>query len=83
VKNVEAAGGAAVLHQGRRRAVRLVNVPPRERAPVLREYVRVATGGRKHFPVKVGAPLAEFDAIAEHYPVYRIDPEEARGSSRR
>jgi deazaflavin-dependent oxidoreductase (nitroreductase family) len=76
VKNVEAAHGAAVLRQGRRRPVRLVGVPPAERAPILREYVRVATDGRRHFPVQVGAPLSEFEAIADRYPVYRIDPAE-------
>jgi hypothetical protein len=48
-------------------------VPPTERAPVLREYVRVASSGRKHFPLAVGAPLANFAAIAEMYPVYRIE----------
>ena len=58
VKNVEAAKGAAVLRQGRRRAVRLVGVPPAERAPILSAYVRVATSGRHHFPVAVGAPLS-------------------------
>jgi deazaflavin-dependent oxidoreductase (nitroreductase family) len=79
VKNVDAARGAAVLRQGRRRPVQLVCVPPRERAPILREYVRVATSGREHFPVKVGAPLSEFEAIAERYPVYQIDPADARG----
>jgi deazaflavin-dependent oxidoreductase (nitroreductase family) len=74
VKNVEAAHGAAVLRQGRRRPVRLVCVPPAERAPILREYVRVAPGGRRHFPVQVGAPLSDFEALADRYPVYRIDP---------
>jgi hypothetical protein len=75
VKNVEAAQGAAVLHQGRRsRRVHLVAVPPVERAPILGEYVRVATSGRHHIPVAVGAPLSEFQAVAERYPVYRIDP---------
>jgi deazaflavin-dependent oxidoreductase (nitroreductase family) len=74
VKNVEAAQGDAVLRQGRRRAVHLVAVPPGERAPVLGEYVRVATSGRHHLPVAVGAPLSEFQKVAERYPVYRIDP---------
>jgi hypothetical protein len=41
---------------------------------MLREYVRVPTSGRHHFPVAVGAPLSEFEAIALRYPVYRIDP---------
>lgn len=74
VKNVEAANGEAVLHQQGRWPVRLVRLPPTERAPVLSEYVRVATSGRNHFPVAVGAPLAEFERIAARYPVYRIDP---------
>ena len=73
VKNVEAAAGRAVLRQRRRLPVRLVAVPPAERAPILSEYVRVATSGRHHLPVAVGAPLSEFQAIAERYPVYRIE----------
>jgi deazaflavin-dependent oxidoreductase (nitroreductase family) len=74
VKNVQAANGDAILRRGRRRRVHLVPVPPQERAPVLREYVRIAPGGRRHFPLPVGAPLAEFEKIAGGYPVYRIDP---------
>lgn len=74
VKNVEAAHGEAVVRQGRRRRVHLVAVPPEQRPPILREYVRIALSGRKHFPVGVGAPLSEFREIAERYPVYRIDP---------
>jgi deazaflavin-dependent oxidoreductase (nitroreductase family) len=73
VKNVEAAHGDAVIRQGRRRRVHLVPVPPEQRAPVLREYVRIAASGRQHFPVPVGAPLSDFEAIAGRYPVYRID----------
>ena len=59
--------------QGRPRRVRLVPVPPEQRAPILREYVRIAPSGRQHFPLPVGAPLSEFAAIADRYPVYRID----------
>jgi hypothetical protein len=73
VRNVEAAHGDAVLRQVRRHRVQLVPLPPAERAPILSEYVRVATSGRHHFPVAVGAPLSEFEAIAERYPVYRIE----------
>jgi hypothetical protein len=51
-----------------------VKVAPEERAPILQEYVRVASSGRKHFPLPVGAPLADFAAIASQYPVYRIEP---------
>ncbi len=74
IKNVEAAKGDAVIRRGRRRSVHLVPIPPEERAPVLREYVRIATSGRTHFPVAKDAPLADFEALADRYPVYRIDP---------
>ena len=74
VRNVEAAHGDAVIRQGRRRPVHLTLVPPEQRAPILREYVRIATSGRQHFPLAVGAPLSDFETIAERYPVYRIDP---------
>jgi hypothetical protein len=74
VHNVEAAHGEAVIRHGHPRHVRLVPVPAGERAPILQEYVRVASSGRKHFPVAVGAPLAAFAAIAARYPVYRVDP---------
>jgi len=74
VKNVEAAHGDAVLRQKGRRIVHLVEIPRPERAPILREYVRVATSGRHHFPIAVDAPLSEFEKIAERYPVYRIEP---------
>jgi hypothetical protein len=70
---VEAAHGDAVVYHGRPVRVRLVPVPPENRAPILREYVRVASSGRKHFPLPVGAPLADFAAIAAEYPVYRIE----------
>ena len=73
VKNVEAAHGDAVIRHGRRRPVHLVAMPPEQRAPILREYVRIASSGRQHFPLPVGAPLSDFEAIAGRYPVYRID----------
>jgi len=74
VKNVEAADGDAIIRQGRRRHVHLVAVPPEQRAPVLRQYVRIAPSGRQHFPLPVSTPLSAFETIAGDYPVYRIDP---------
>ncbi len=73
VQNVEAAHGDAIIAHGSPARVRLVPVPPEERAPILKEYVRVASSGRKHFPLPLGAPLAAFAAIAAQYPVYRIE----------
>ena len=72
VRNVRADGGAAVLRHGRCERVRLEDVDPGERAPILRRYLQVAPGARAHFPVDRHAPLERFEAIAEHYPVLRI-----------
>jgi deazaflavin-dependent oxidoreductase (nitroreductase family) len=72
VANVRAAGGQAVLRHGRTEAVRLDEVAPSERAPVLRQYLQVAPGGRPHIPVDRHASLAEFAEIADRYPVFRI-----------
>ena len=50
VQNIEAAHGDAVIRHGRRSRVHLTLVPSEQRAPILREYVRIAPSGRKHFP---------------------------------
>jgi deazaflavin-dependent oxidoreductase (nitroreductase family) len=42
VRNVRAAGGKAVLRHGSREVVRLLDVPPAERAPILRRYLECA-----------------------------------------
>jgi hypothetical protein len=74
VRNVRAAGGQALIRHGTRRAVRLVEVPAEERAPIIKAYLARALGGRPHIPVDPAAPVEAFDAIAAGYPVFRIDP---------
>lgn len=74
VRNVRAAGGRAVLSRGGRTPVRLVEVEPAQRAPILRRYLALAPGARAHFPVSRHAPLEDFERIAEAYPVFRIAP---------
>jgi len=72
VRNVRAAGGEAVIRHGRRRKVRLEEVPAGQRAPILKAYLRRAYGGRPHFSVSPEDPIAEFERIASEYPVFRI-----------
>lgn len=67
------AGGPAWLRHGHREAVRLVEVSGPERAPVLREYVRLAPGARPFIPVAANAPESEFAAVVERYPMFRVD----------
>jgi deazaflavin-dependent oxidoreductase (nitroreductase family) len=75
VRNVRAAGGRAVLHRGRREAVRLAEVDVADRAPILRRYLELAPGARPHFPIGRHAPLTDFERIAGRYPVFRVVPE--------
>jgi deazaflavin-dependent oxidoreductase (nitroreductase family) len=72
VRNVRAAGGRAVLRHGRREVVRLEEVDPGARAPILRRYLAVAPGARAHMPVDRRAPLEEFERIAVQIPVFRV-----------
>ena len=82
-RNVRAAGGQAVLRHRHREAVRLEEVAPAQRAPILRRYVQVAPGARAHIPVDPDAPAAAFEPIAAEYPVFKIEPEPAdRGGGR-
>jgi hypothetical protein len=75
VRNVRAADGEAfVKRRGRSCAVVLTELPPGHRAPFLKAYCQVASSGRHHFPIDATAPLSEFEEIAAHYPVFRIDP---------
>ncbi len=83
VRNVRAAGGRVVLRHGRSEAVRLEEVDPRSRAPILRRYLEVAPGARAHIPVDRHAPPVEFERIAARYPrvprARRSSPAPAQG----
>lgn len=80
VANVRAADGQAVLRHGRREAVRLVEVDPDARAPILRHYLQVAPGARAHIPVDRRAPLPEFERIATRYTVFLVQPIQYRSN---
>ena len=74
VLDQRAIGGSAFLKRGRTEAVRLVEVAPEQRAPILRAWCQIATSGRQHLPIAYDATLPEFAAIAADYPVFRVDP---------
>jgi hypothetical protein len=78
VANVRAAGGRAELRRGRREVVRLEEVDPEMRGPILRRYLQLAPGARAHITVDRSAPLEELNAVAAKYPVFRIRPESGR-----
>src|SRR5262249_29585798 len=63
----------AVQHGGgQREQVRLEEIPPDQRAPILKTCLRYAPGARAHMPVEKDAPLTEFERIAPAYPVFRV-----------
>jgi len=78
VRNVRAADGQAVLRHGRREAVRLEEVDPGARAPVLRRYYSLAPGPRAFVSVGCHAPREELEKIAPRIPVFRVTARRGR-----
>jgi deazaflavin-dependent oxidoreductase (nitroreductase family) len=73
VQNVKAAEGKAILRHGIREQVLLEEVDVRQRAPILKAYLKLAPGARPHIPVSKDAPVSEFEKIASKYPVFRLE----------
>jgi deazaflavin-dependent oxidoreductase (nitroreductase family) len=72
VKNARAAG-CVELRRGRRtERVRVDELPPGDRATVLRDYLRQVPFTRDFFDAEPGAPLEAFAAEADRHPVFRI-----------
>ena len=79
VQNVRAADGRVTLRHRRAVQCRLAEVPVSERAPIIKRYLGRVPGARPHLPVDRRAPLADFQAIADRYPVFRVAPAPAPG----
>ena len=74
VQNVRAAHGRAYIRSGGRTEVQLDEVPVDQRAPILKAYLQRAPGARPHIPMDKDAALAEFEAVSNSFPVFRIVP---------
>ena len=73
VRNVRA-DNHAVLLQGKRENVSLVEDFSGNRAAILRRYLGLAAGARPFFPIDRRAPLSDFEGIVKEYPVFRVVP---------
>jgi hypothetical protein len=71
VKNVRASGEVHII-SGRRRKVRLEEVPVERRASIIKEYIRRAPGGRPHIGLGITATFADCQRVASNQPVFRI-----------
>lgn len=77
VQNVRAAGGAATLRRRRPVPCTLLEVPVHDRAAILKRYLEIAPGARPHVVVDRPMALADFEAVASRYPVFRVEPAES------
>lgn len=73
VQNVRAANGRATVHHGRRRTVTLSEVPVKERAPILKAYLKWSFGARAVMQLGPNANIEKFESIAARHPVFRIE----------
>lgn len=72
-RNVLAAGGSASLKHGKKRPVRLEEVPVDERAPIIKKYLgENAAATKASFGVDPAAPIEDFQRIAPDHPTLRI-----------
>jgi carboxymethylenebutenolidase len=84
VSNVRAAGNEAVIERGRQReVVILIEVPPRERAPIIESYLlrggrqrgsrAVTDEARRYFGIRGAVSQSAIAEVVAFYPVFRID----------
>lgn len=75
VRNVNAAGGEAVLKHGKSERVRLDELPVEQRAPIIKAYLKkTAMVTKREFGLDLEAPIEEFEKIAPRHPVFRVVP---------
>lgn len=83
VRNVRAADGDAAIRRGRSRHVHLDELDSADRPDIIAEYLHAgrrrsgaganADQARYYFGLDPGPSIDDIRAIAEHYPVFRID----------
>ena len=93
VRNVRAAGGRVVLRRRQQGAAALVEVPAKDRAPVILAYLlrngrrpgsaQVTREARSFFGVGPDPTLAEISSVADRYPVFRVAPTDVRTAASR
>jgi deazaflavin-dependent oxidoreductase (nitroreductase family) len=72
VKNARASGSVELRRGRRTERVRVEDVPPRDRAPVLQAYLGQVPFTRGFFDAPPGSPVEAFAAEASRHPVFRI-----------
>lgn len=78
VHNARAAGTVELRHGRSTRRYTVREAPAEEAGPVLQRYLSVATKVQARFPVTKDAPVADFVAVADRYPVFELVPPDGR-----
>lgn len=75
VRNARSAGEVVLARAMRRRRFVVSELPPNIRPPILKAYLDLfAAEVQRFFPVPKGSPVEAFDALAQHYPVFELQP---------
>lgn len=73
VRNAQAAGRVTLAKGGSRAEFSVRAVPDAEKPPLIKAFVeRFKLTVQRYFPVPADAPVAEFEPIAERYPVFEL-----------
>ena len=73
VRNIRAAGGHAMLHDGRHHdRVILAETPVEGRARLIQAFLDAAPGARPHVPVDRSQPLDQIQRYADQIPVFEV-----------
>lgn len=75
VRNARAAGAVSLSRGGRTERVSIVELPPEQSAPLLKEYVAQEPITQPYFDAPPDAALEEFVKEAARHPVFKILPE--------
>jgi deazaflavin-dependent oxidoreductase (nitroreductase family) len=75
VRNARAAGQVELRRGGRRTIVAVTELPPTERAAILRAYVERVPLVARFFDASKGASEEAFAEEAERHPVFRLRPQ--------
>ncbi len=71
--SLQDAENRAILRHFIKEAVVIVEVPPILRSAILRRYLAISPGARRHVPIDYQSSLEDFEDISPRFPIFRID----------
>jgi len=73
VRNAEASATVTLRQKGSSRRYTVREIPPHERAPILKAYLDAYRAQvQRFFPVEAGSPVEAFEPLVERYPAFEL-----------